>query len=134
DRRAGLPGVHIFCRQSVFSRDTTRRRMTNARWLRWAGALLVCSLAGLAAGKGTKTKTRKTKATAPAPPAAAPAEAPASHAEVHPALPSSGADEIVLAAVGDVMLGSTFPDESGGNLPPDDGASELSEVAPILSA
>lgn len=43
-----------------------------------------------------------------------------------------GDDKIVFAAVGDVMLGSNWPDESG--LPPDDGASLLSEVAPILRA
>ncbi len=58
-----------------------------------------------------------------------------------PAVPAEGAEgglpppaapaEIVLAAVGDVMLGSAFPDESG--LPPDDGASLLAEVAPVLS-
>jgi hypothetical protein len=32
------------------------------------------------------------------------------------------------------MLGSAFPDETGGLLPPDDGASLLSEVAPLLRA
>jgi hypothetical protein len=41
-------------------------------------------------------------------------------------------DEIVVTAVGDVMLGTTFPDESGGDLPPNDGAGLLDEVAPIL--
>jgi hypothetical protein len=41
---------------------------------------------------------------------------------------------ITVAAVGDVMLGSTFPDETGGLLPPDDGASLLAEVTPILRA
>ncbi len=41
---------------------------------------------------------------------------------------------ITVAAVGDVMLGSSFPDETGGLLPPDDGASLLSEVAPLLRA
>ncbi len=40
--------------------------------------------------------------------------------------------EIVVAAVGDVMLGSAFPDDSG--LPPNDGRDELAEVAPILSS
>jgi Bacterial capsule synthesis protein PGA_cap len=38
--------------------------------------------------------------------------------------------EIVVTAVGDVMLGTTFPDESG--LPPNDGADLLKEVTPIL--
>jgi poly-gamma-glutamate capsule biosynthesis protein CapA/YwtB (metallophosphatase superfamily) len=46
--------------------------------------------------------------------------------------PSTSDDEITLAAVGDVMLGSTFPDES--LLPPNDGANLLDEVKPILSA
>jgi hypothetical protein len=40
--------------------------------------------------------------------------------------------EIVFVAVGDVMLGTTFPDESGGDLPPNDGADLLAEVAPVL--
>lgn len=38
--------------------------------------------------------------------------------------------EIVVTAVGDVMLGTTFPDES--TLPPSDGAGLLSEVTPFL--
>jgi poly-gamma-glutamate capsule biosynthesis protein CapA/YwtB (metallophosphatase superfamily) len=40
--------------------------------------------------------------------------------------------EIVVTAVGDVMLGSTFPDASGGDLPPHDGAGLLDEVTPFL--
>ncbi len=39
--------------------------------------------------------------------------------------------ELVITAVGDVMLGTTFPDETGG-LPPNDGADILREVTPIL--
>ncbi len=39
---------------------------------------------------------------------------------------------LTIAAVGDVMLGSAFPDETGGMLPPDDGAHLLDEVAPLL--
>jgi poly-gamma-glutamate capsule biosynthesis protein CapA/YwtB (metallophosphatase superfamily) len=39
---------------------------------------------------------------------------------------------ISIAAVGDIMLGSTYPDASG--LPPEDGARLLVEVTPILSA
>jgi hypothetical protein len=39
-------------------------------------------------------------------------------------------DEIVVTAVGDVMLGTTFPDDS--TLPPNDGADLLTEVAPFL--
>jgi len=65
-------------------------------------------------------------ATAPATaaePAAAEAAAPA------------GPPPVVFAAVGDIMLGSTFPDESNGALlPPDDGAGLLDEVSPVLQA
>jgi hypothetical protein len=43
---------------------------------------------------------------------------------------ATGADEIVVTAVGDVMLGTTFPDES--TLPPNDGAGLLTEVTPFL--
>jgi hypothetical protein len=39
-------------------------------------------------------------------------------------------DEIVVTAVGDVMLGTAFPDES--TLPPNDGANLLTEVTPFL--
>ncbi len=39
-------------------------------------------------------------------------------------------DEIVVTAVGDVMLGTTFPDDS--TLPPNDGADLLTEVTPFL--
>lgn len=47
---------------------------------------------------------------------------------------TASAVPIVLAAGGDVMLGTTFPDETGGLLPPDDGRWLLAEIAPILSA
>jgi poly-gamma-glutamate capsule biosynthesis protein CapA/YwtB (metallophosphatase superfamily) len=41
---------------------------------------------------------------------------------------------VTIAAVGDVMLGSSFPDETGGLLPPDDGRTLLAEVKPLLAA
>ena len=47
-----------------------------------------------------------------------------------PAQSLSPFDEIVITAVGDVMLGTTFPDES--SLPPNDGAGLLAEVTPFL--
>ena len=43
---------------------------------------------------------------------------------------SNANDEIIVTAVGDVMLGTTFPDES--TLPPNDGADLLTEVTPFL--
>lgn len=48
----------------------------------------------------------------------------------NPIHPPSLYDEIIFTAVGDVMLGTTFPDES--TLPPNDGADLLTEVAPFL--
>lgn len=51
-----------------------------------------------------------------------------------PAIRPTPLDEIVFAAVGDIMLGSTFPDATGGSLPPNDGATLLAEVTPILAA
>lgn len=47
-------------------------------------------------------------------------------------LPPLNDHEIVVTAVGDVMLGTTFPDETGASLPPNDGADLLAEVTPIL--
>jgi len=46
--------------------------------------------------------------------------------------PALNNHELVVTAVGDVMLGTTFPDENGDLLPPNDGADILSEVTPIL--
>jgi hypothetical protein len=54
--------------------------------------------------------------------------------EVKPTIPTPLADEIVIMGTGDIMLGSTYPDSSGGSLPPDDGAGVLTEVAPYLAA
>jgi hypothetical protein len=47
-----------------------------------------------------------------------------------PLHPPSPYDEIIVTAVGDVMLGTTFPDEA--TLPPNDGADLLTEVTPFL--
>lgn len=60
----------------------------------------------------------------PSPAAPQPADAPVPRA--------ASDDEIVITAVGDVMLGTTFPDASGGDLPPNDGADLLQEVTPFL--
>lgn len=48
-----------------------------------------------------------------------------------PVVETQSADEISIAAVGDIMLGST---SQPGRLPPGDGAKMLVDVAPILSA
>lgn len=46
--------------------------------------------------------------------------------------PAQADNKLSIAAVGDIMMGSTYPDASG--LPPEDGAQMLAEVTPILSA
>jgi len=99
---------------------------------------LALLIAGLASGCAHAGRV------APAPPPAAPAATstvtPTSTNEaVRPerSEAASAAERsrgITIAAVGDVMLGTTFPDETGGLLPPEDGKSLLAEVTPILSA
>ncbi len=49
-----------------------------------------------------------------------------------PAPCGKSAGEITIAAVGDIMLGSTYPETAP--LPPEDGATLLAEVTPILAA
>lgn len=49
-----------------------------------------------------------------------------------PAPTPQSSDPITIAAVGDVMLASPFPNES--RMPPNDGADLLKDVTPILSA
>lgn len=61
------------------------------------------------------------------PPAPAVKELPA-----QPAPAATSASNIVFMGVGDIMLGSTYPDESG--LPPNDGADLLKEATPILTS
>ena len=66
---------------------------------------------------------------------AAPDAVPTPDASPAPATSPVPALPVVVAAVGDVMLGSTFPDESNGALlPPDDGRGLLDEVEPLLAA
>jgi hypothetical protein len=60
-----------------------------------------------------------------------PIEVAPAQAEAGAPLPET-ASEIIIAAVGDIMLGSTFP--PGSPLPPRDGADLLAEVSPILHA
>jgi Bacterial capsule synthesis protein PGA_cap len=57
--------------------------------------------------------------------------APAPVVQISPT-PQGRDANISIAAVGDIMLGSTYPD--AGSLPPEDGAALLKEVTPILSA
>ena len=59
---------------------------------------------------------------------------PTAEAETNPAelVPQQTNEPITIAAVGDIMLGSTFPNES--RMPPNDGADLLAAVTPVLSA
>lgn len=77
-----------------------------------------------ATATSTATETPTPTPTETATPTEAPMEAPAPL----PELP------LTFAAVGDVMLGSAFPDETGGFLPPDDGRLLLAELSPVILA
>ncbi|MBA3804907.1 MAG: CapA family protein [Acidobacteria bacterium] len=57
--------------------------------------------------------------------------APAPVVQVSPTAAQRMDQPISIAAVGDIMMGSTYPDASA--LPPDDGAKMLAEVTPILA-
>jgi poly-gamma-glutamate capsule biosynthesis protein CapA/YwtB (metallophosphatase superfamily) len=48
------------------------------------------------------------------------------------ATPKSSKEPITIAAVGDIMMGSPFPNDT--RMPPNDGADLLKQVTPILSA
>ena len=53
--------------------------------------------------------------------------------KIHPTpTPQTISDTLTIAAVGDIMLGSPFPNES--RMPPNDGADILKAVAPVLSS
>jgi hypothetical protein len=69
-----------------------------------------------------QAQLQASQATPQPPPAMAPSE-------TVPQLPNAFED-IIVTAVGDVMLGTTFPDES--TLPPNDGVDLLTEVTPFL--
>ena len=58
---------------------------------------------------------------------------PIAEADTHPSpTPANAADQITIAAVGDIMMGSTSINETF--LPPNDGRDMLKEVTPILSS
>lgn len=86
-----------------------------------------CAHAGKVAGAGAPPAGPPEGPPAPALPAPPSAAAPAPERAAEPA-------PVTVAAVGDVMLGTTFPDEAGGLLPPDDGRTLLAPFAAILSA
>jgi hypothetical protein len=73
------------------------------------------------------------QAAAPAQPPQAPQRPSGESAEAAAPAPKATPSPITFALVGDVMLGSSFPDETGGLLPPDDGRTLLAEVTPLLS-
>jgi hypothetical protein len=100
--------------------------------------LLVALAAGCAHGPARATSTPATPVVHPERSDAAEASARSRGAtptsSPDPSLsPAAPAVPITFAAVGDVMLGTTFPDETGGGLPPDDGRRLLDEVAPLLT-
>ncbi|HEX9399155.1 MAG TPA: CapA family protein [Anaeromyxobacter sp.] len=114
---------------------------------RTAAALLLALAAACAhrAKPGGASLSPAAPAAAPLPPAPPAQPAPPSGLRPDAALPPAPppaaalapparATPITVAAVGDVMLGSSFPDETGGLLPSDDGKGLLVEVTPLLAA
>src|SRR6185503_10969237 len=80
--------------------------------------LLVSLIAALIVGLACQSSALKT---------------PVAEAEAHPSLtPINRDDVITIAAVGDIMMGSTSINDSF--LPPNDGRDMLKEVTPIISA
>lgn len=102
-----------------------RRRQRSISRFPAAGQLIAVLL--LAAGGCTM------RPEAPAEPPPAPAEPTEPGVPAPPGRPAAppSAHEITLAAVGDMMLGTDYPED---HLPDDDGAGFLAEVAPVLGA
>jgi hypothetical protein len=102
--------------------------------------LLIVALTAACAGHAHPQPTAKAqKVAVQAPDAGVPAEpAPPDAAPAPPPEPDAAPVEkdpvITFDAVGDVMLGTTYPDDTGHMLPPKDGAEILADVTPILSA
>lgn len=92
--------------------------MVNAVYIALGFAALASGLAGL-------TGCEKAPAISPEPTSIA-------EAKPTPTPPAADKATITIAAVGDIMLGSPFPNDT--RMPPNDGADLLKEVAPILSA
>ncbi len=82
-------------------------------------------------GKGSSTRTERPKGTRQA---EALTTRPSGIQSATPNASSQEEQTITLAAVGDIMLGSTFANEESGIFPPEDGTTLLAEVAPILTA
>src|SRR2546423_8110521 len=59
-------------------------------------------------------------------------EPPVNAANIQPEPTPVPGEPITIAAVGDIMMGSPFPNDS--RMPPNDGADLLKAVTPILSA
>jgi Bacterial capsule synthesis protein PGA_cap len=102
-------------------------------------AVVACVAVALALGGAAEAAKAKAKAkkrgkkaavAVKAPPAPPPTIA---QADALPPLAPFPPGSVRIAAVGDVMMGTTFPDDSGGSLSPDDGAAMLAEVTPFLT-
>src|SRR4030095_8588104 len=112
------------------ARDTRGRRGMTTAHPRWRTACIpVVACAGWLLASCAATPPRPSEPAAPAqtpPPVAAPAPAPAPTPK--PLRP------IDVAAVGDIMLGTTYPEDDYDRLPPDDAAGTFADTASILRA
>lgn len=94
--------------------------MLPRKWLTLISVLLFSAAILTTGCKSTTAQPERVYSAAPAP---------VVHVSPTPKLTDQ---TISIAAVGDIMMGSTYPDASA--LPPEDGARLLAEVTPILSA
>jgi Bacterial capsule synthesis protein PGA_cap len=131
---------------SLFAFYGTAKARALIRSYVWVGLVFSSCVLFVSWPSAALDRNQESKPQAPAPiPQATPAATPSTPAssistmpEATPSQPKSDAsvpqlssqDEITVTAVGDVMLGTTFPDES--SLPPNDGAGLLAEVTPFL--
>ena len=102
-------------------------------WLVWSCCVSAQQVQPQAVLPASQAPSQLTPASVPAVPADA-AASPAANpsAGITTTVRPAAYDEIIVTAVGDVMLGTTFPEASGSDLPPDDGARLLDEVTPLL--
>jgi hypothetical protein len=121
-----LPDQNKRCLQPTRKLKSTLARLTALGMTIQFGLICLSLLAALPCGAMMQS-TKETKS-----PVAQPSPSPSvpQTIAVDAVNPPNPPDEIVITAVGDVMLGTTFPDES--TLPPNDGADLLTEVTPFL--
>jgi capsule synthesis protein PGA_cap len=141
-------GLKPSCSRWLNGTAKARASIRTYAWLLLGSSFLVApgekpsvAMMGIRVGEAQATSSIAQQSPPPAAPAATPRPLPPAGSQTAPEISSPSTaqqgshtanayDEIVVTAVGDVMLGTTFPDDS--SLPPNDGADLLAEVTPFL--